>query len=85
MKPRPNPPLFLPILIRADILREARTLDIPTGFAISISESVASVVESYLKNHPVVTELDIKSLIISELEKYHTDLAYIYRNRDTII
>ena len=74
-----------PILLRADILAEARALGIPEGFAITIAESVAESLEAYLVDHPVLTALDVHRLVVSELQKYHPDLAYIYHNRDKII
>ena len=73
------------VLLRADILAEARAIGIPDGFAITIAESVAKNIEDYIETHPIVTPLDIKSLVSSELSQFSPDLAYIYHNRDTII
>ena len=73
------------VLLRADILSEARALGIPEGFAVTIAESVATSIEAYLVDHPLLTPLDVHSLVTSELQKYHPDLAYIYHNRDKII
>ena len=73
------------VLLRADILAEARALGIPDGFAVTISESVARDIEDYVASHPIVTPLDIKSLVSAGLSQFSPDLAYIYHNRDTII
>ena len=76
---------FSPVVLRADILRESRALNISTGFAEQISESVAKKIESYLSAHPIVTDLELSSLIEKEIGKFNADLAYIYHNRDKII
>lgn len=85
MKKHKNYGTVSSILLRADILAEARTIGIPDGFAITIAESVAKNIEDYIETHPIVTPLDIKSLVSSELSQFSPDLAYIYHNRDTII
>ena len=76
---------FSPEELKKDILREAKVLNIHFGFATIIADKVTSSVESFINSHPVVTKTEIDSLIVSELEKYNKDLAYIYHNRDKII
>lgn len=74
-----------PIVLRALILREAHALGVPTGFAITISDSVADKLSEYYTTHPVVTKVDVDEFVYRELSLFHPDLAYIYHNRDKII
>lgn len=71
--------------IREDILAEAKTLRIHSGFAEQIADRTLVRVEKYLLSHPVVTKIDIERIVYEELKKYNKDLAYIYHNRDKII
>ena len=71
--------------LKEDILTEARALKIHSGFATQIAEKAVASVETFLSTHPFVTSTEINQLIISELDKYNKDLAYIYHNRDKII
>ena len=71
--------------LKKDILSEARALKIHSGFADQIADKSVGALETFLSSHPCVTNLEIDQLIISELNKYNKDLAYIYHNRDKII
>ena len=64
---------------------DARALGIPAGAAeIFIQESVAAAIKT-LQKKSIVTELDVEKAITRELKKYHTDLAYVFENRDKIV
>ena len=68
-------------LLKAD----AKALGIPAGAAeIFIQKSITAAFKS-LQKKSIVTELDIEKAITKELKKYHTDLAYVFENRDKIV
>ncbi|MBQ9017649.1 hypothetical protein IJ118_01115 [Candidatus Saccharibacteria bacterium] len=63
----------------------ARGLRIPAGSAeVFIAETLKSV-EASLHGKSIITEQDLKRLVIKELKKYHKDFAYVYANCDIII
>ncbi len=64
---------------------DARALGIPSGSAEVFIKRTISAVKSTLKSKSIITENDLKRLVSKELKKYHPDLAYVYKNRDTII
>ena len=71
--------------IRKTLKRDARALEIPAGAAeIFIDRTIKSASKS-LTTKKIVTEDDITRAIYKELKKYHKDLAYVYKNRGTII
>ena len=71
--------------LKRQLMIDARAVNIPSGAAeIFIDHSIASAIKS-LSNKSIVTDRDIKRAITKELSKYHSDLAYVYQNRDTII
>lgn len=63
----------------------ARALGIPSGSAeVFINETISSVKKSLAKKS-IITEADLKRLVVKELKKYNRDFAYIYEKCDTII
>ena len=71
--------------IKRELKIDARALEIPIGSAeVFIERAITDAVKS-LRPKTLITENDLKRAIARELQKYHTDLAYVYRNRDKII
>lgn len=68
-----------------EIMFEAKVLGRHMGSAIIIAEEVADEVENWANKRAFITEEDITRVASKKLEKYDKDLAYIYKNRDTII
>ena len=71
--------------IRTTLMRDARALGIPVGAAESFINRTISAAEKSLKGKKIITEDDLNRAIVKELTKYHADLAYVYKNRGTII
>lgn len=64
---------------------DARALGIPSGSAEIFIKKTLDAVEKTLSSKKIITERDLNSAIIKELQKYHHDFAYFYRNRDKIV
>ena len=71
--------------IRKTLKRDAKALGIPTGAAESFINQALLNANKTLKNKSIVTEDDVSRIIVKELKKYNKDLAYVYKNRGTII
>lgn len=68
-----------------ELIIDAKAIGIPAGAAkILIEKAVEDAVKS-LSNKTIITDKDLNRAITKELKKYNTDLAYVYKNRDTII
>lgn len=64
---------------------DAKSIGIPAGAAkIFIEKSVNDAV-SNLSSKKLITDKDLTRAISKELKKYNADLAYVYKNRDTIL
>lgn len=72
-------------VLKQDLLREARILNLHAGAVEMIVEKVAEKVQSDLAKKEIVTEYELTKLVVGELKKYNKDLAYVYANRDKII
>ena len=71
--------------IKRELKAHAKALDIPPGSAnIFIDKSVTAATKR-LSTKKLITESDLTHALVKELQKYHTDLAYVYENRDKII
>lgn len=64
---------------------DARGLGIPDGAAEIFINHTLKNLKKTLKSKSLITENDLNRFIAKELKKYHTDFAYVYQNRDTII
>ncbi len=64
---------------------DARALNIPPGSAEIFIKRTVSAVKSALKHKSIITDQDLTRLVSKELKKFHPDLAYVFKNRDTII
>ncbi len=71
--------------LRQELKIDARALNIPVGAAESFIDEILKSVQKSLQNKSIITDKDLKRLVYKELKKYHSDLAYVYKNRDTII
>ena len=71
--------------LRAELKIDARALGIPVGAADSFIDETLKSLRKTLKAKSIITDSDLKRLVYKELKKYHTDLAYVYKNRDKII
>ena len=76
---------FSPKRLREDILREAKVLNLHTGAAEMIADKVVAAVEKWAKKRTAMTQEDLDGAVAREIEKYHADLAYVYKNRGKII
>lgn len=84
MKKRPySPPTSASVY--SDVLAEAISLGIPSGFAETIARAATSRLMDFYRSHPVVTQADVDGILCDTLSQYSLDLAYIYINRDKII
>ena len=76
---------FDQLLLKRELLLDARAVGIPSGAAEDfVDRSLAAAITS-LSRKSIITENDLKRAIAKELKKYHPDLAYVYQNRDKII
>ena len=64
---------------------DARGIGIPDGSSKIFIEQVVLSVEKKLAKKSLITNSDLKRLIIKELKKYNHDFAYVYENRDKIV
>ena len=71
--------------IRKNILQQAKSLKIPSGWAEQIADRVVEITNKWIADKAIVTEDDLRKVIIKELDKLNADLAYAYRNHDKII
>ena len=71
--------------LKAEILKDAKSLNLAPGFAATISDKVSDAVEQKVNKLSTITKNDLERIVTSELKKYSADLAYIYHNRDKII
>ena len=64
---------------------DARAIGIPAGAADSFIEATIKSAKKSLKSKSIITKKDLIRTVVKELQKYHPDLAYVYKNRDKII
>ena len=71
--------------IKRELKIDARAIGIPSGAAEIFIEKTLESAKKQLNNKTIITNKDLERMIAKELKKYNADLAYIYKNRDTII
>lgn len=64
---------------------DAKGLGIPSGAAETFIKKALHSTTKKLSDRKIITKGDLKRTLAKELQKYNTDLAYVYKNRDTII
>ncbi len=72
-------------IIRKQLVIDAKGLDIPSGAAELFINKVLQAVKAAIQSKTTLTNHDLKRIITKELQKYNSDFAYIYKNRDKII
>ena len=71
--------------LKAELKIHAHALGIPVGAANDFIDHTIKNTTKTLKSKKIITNQDLKRVIIKELKKYHKDLAYVYENHDKII
>jgi 2-phosphoglycerate kinase len=71
--------------VKQSILRNARSLGMPEGWAKQIADRVSKQTDAWIADKEIVTEDDLRREVIKELEELSPDLAYAYQNHDKII
>ena len=71
--------------ITKELKIDAKALGIPSGAAEDFIKHALKATTKKLSNKKIITYSDLKRTLTKELQKYNKDLAYVYKNRDTII
>lgn len=71
--------------IQANILRHARSQNVPENWAKQIAERVSKATDAWIANKDIVTEDDLRKVILREIQVLEPNLAFAYRNHDKII
>lgn len=71
--------------IKESVLRNARSIGLPEGWAKQIATRVAKETDAWIADKEIVTESDLRRQIIKVLKQLNPDLAYAYQNHDKII
>jgi 2-phosphoglycerate kinase len=71
--------------IRQHVLRVAKSVRVPEGWAEQIAERVVKRTDDWIKDKDMVTEGDLRKIIGKELDKIAPDIAFAYKNHDKII
>ena len=71
--------------VKQSILRQAKGVRLPEGWAEQIAERVAKATDKWIEDKDIVTEKDLEVFICKELEQLNPDIAFAYKNRDKII
>ena len=77
--------VFNETIIKQELRIDAKALGIPEGSAELFIKRAYKTAIKKLSHRTIITEKDLKLAIANELQKYHKDFAYIYKNRDKII
>lgn len=72
-------------VLREEVLQDAKALQIPEGAANEITNKVVQEVNNWLEMAGKATVGELREKILTELKKYHADLAYLYQNCGKII
>ena len=71
--------------VKQSILRQAKSVRLPEGWAEQIAERVAKATDKWIEDKDIVTEKDLEVFICKELKQLNPDIAFAYKNRDKII
>jgi len=71
--------------IKESVLRNARSIGLPEGWAKQIATRVAKETDAWIADKEIATESDLRRQIIKVLKQLSPDLAYAYQNHDKII
>lgn len=67
------------------IMRNARSIGLPEGWAKQIATRVAKETDKWIEDKELITENDLRKQVVKELKELNLDLAYAYQNHDKII
>ena len=71
--------------LKKELKIHAKALGIPSGAAeVFIDKALKDALQA-LKSKKLITDHDLTRAITKELQKYHKDFAYVYKNHDKII
>lgn len=71
--------------IKKSIKIDARGLGIPSGAAEIFADKAIASASKSLRSKKIITDKDLNLALAKEFAKYSPDLAYVHKNRDTII
>jgi hypothetical protein len=71
--------------LKKELSLHAHAIGLEPGAADSFITATLRSVQKSLKNKSTITSADLDRLVIKELKKYNSDLAYVYEIRDKII
>ena len=71
--------------IEQSIIRNAKGLRLPEGWAKTIAKRVADATDKWIEDKEIVTEEDLRVFICKQLKEVSPDLAFTYHNHDKII
>ena len=71
--------------LKKELSLHARAIGLEPGAADSFITVTLRSVQKSLKSKSTITSADLDRLVIKELKKYNSDLAYVYEIRDKII
>ncbi len=71
--------------IRQSILRHAKSLRLPDGWAEQVADRVTRATDEWIDDKDLVTEEDLRIFICKQLEEISPDIAFAYHNHDKII
>ena len=71
--------------IKQSILRNAKGIGLPEGWAKQIAKRVAKSIDEWIIDKDIVTERDLRRQVVKELKELCPDLAFAYQNHDKII
>lgn len=63
----------------------AKSLGIPSGAANAFIDQTLEKTKKSLQKKSIITDQDLSRILVKELKKFNTNLAYVYENRDKII
>lgn len=81
----PSSVAFSRRILKRDILREAKILEIVPGSAEAIADIVVEKVAKWVGDRAEITEADLDRVVAKKMEPYNKDLAYVFKNRGKII
>lgn len=83
-KRRPNEK-YDPDKLYDSLVRSCRSVHLPAGEASDIARKVTAAVDAWCGGKTVVTTIDIRKAASRHLEKYNSDVAYIYHSHKVIL
>ena len=76
---------FSPENLVKELKHDSKSLGLPENSTNLIIARVLESVLTWLENRDIITTSDLERVVGCELEKYSSDLAFVYQNRNKII